>query len=497
MAKHSSVSLNRSAIEKLAKSTQQLYLAQQYAEVLPQAQKLRQAATFPAFDAIVLTSHIWTIKSMMALHVDDLRDAILAYQSDARSKQHVQHQFQAAQFLLQYCLKCADYAGAITAMDETAAFLPDDQRNKLMLQAAEIEIATARFNDAQMRLDALLANETTANDVRANAHRLTFSLNQVLDANDVAQHHLDEYFTQIEACSHDPAELVEAMALKADVSLKHGHANEALQTRDAIQTLYGANATFDENALQNELSRAEILMAQLATHDALDLLDNVKKRIWSMDPDESKHIRRAYALTRCQLSLDVDNARLDPDTEFALLDQLMPSPFALENVAAQLSAVQHALLRKKYDGLSSQLDAIRNQCERLSLNAVLAPVDATHAELCWNLGDADRALMFAQRALARFTARQDMVASARVNARCLVITGDLTLADQLHAQITPFIDLGHRDIALTLALACADAQIRANNTDVAREHLDLAQTLIVPGTMTPRENRLDQLLNRL
>ncbi len=492
--------VTREFVEKTAKATQALYLAKSYEALLPKAVRLREYAShFPDCNAYILTSHIWTIRALQALKRNNIKEAIDAYDKDAHALNHAAHIVQAAQFKLDYSIKRFLFEDAIDALNETLTVLgATPQSITISEQAVELEIACAHFDAAKARLEKLTQDFPNDQAVQCTAHRLSHAVAYVTDDMPTADTHLNAYFQSLLACAEDTPELVEAMTLKANNALRLGHVLEAQSSRAFLKDLYKNSEPCDENALNNAIQCAELDFYAGNIKSALAQLDALSEQILSQWPSQNTHICRTLALTRCQISLDVDSPLFKPETCCTRLHSVQYPALPIEKVCADLIDVQIALLRQNFDLLDTKLLDIRSQCQFLNLNSCLPLVDATYAYLCYKRHDFDQAQQLALTAESAFERRHDIVSAARIRALRLKLNPqDIALDKRIEEDTANFIHLGHREIALTLLLDLAKSRLVRQNPTSASIALDEASKFIVPGCMLPKETKYKKLREAL
>ena len=487
-------------VEKLAKVTQSLYLSKAYEALLPKAMHLRECASFfPQFTAFILTSHIWTIKALQALGRDTLKEAIATYSKDAHKLKHPAHIAQAAQFRLEYSIKHFLFEEALDALDETLEVLKGQpQCAGIAIQAAEIEIACTHFDAARKRLDQLSQDFKDDNATLCVSNRLQYAIAYTTDETEKANDYLSKYFKNLDSCSKDSPELMEAVALKANLAHRQGNVISAKASRNFLKEVYDAADPVDENALNNAIQLAELEFYAGNIQSALSQLDVLSDIVFTNWPAQNAHICRTLALSRCQLSLDVDTTGFSPETCLTRLHSVTFPSLPTEDVCAKLIECQAAILRKKFTGIEERLTDLKNTCQFQNLNVCHSIIDVTRAELYYEVERFDEAFELILKAEENFERRMDLVSAARARSRRIQIHfNDIELENRLHQEATHFLETGHREIALTIFLAIANARLKRHDSAGTRKALELAEPLIVKGFMTQKEVKSQRLLNEL
>lgn len=488
--------IKEESIEYSAKRAQNLYLTKQYELLLPRAERLRQMAQDPQYDAIVLTSYIWSVRAMQALHHPQLAKTIEAYIEAAQKRQHPQHLLQAAQFKLDHALSRSDYERAIDALKSILLALGDSEQTfPLLYQIAELEIACTYFDAAHNHLDVILNSEHAPAGIRVMAKRLMYNIYDMTGKPDLAQFYLDSYLNALVANQDDEDEQAEACIIRAELSVRVGQLSEALAARRELDEQYAVRFPEEhEKRRLNAISLYELMYYKGDTQQALDSLKILSNELITEDPNQTSHICRTLALSRCMLSLDVLHDVLSPELCKTRLKTVNVPPLPIEKISETLFYIQYEMYRKNYEGLSEKLDDLRHSCMFMGLKACLAPIDATQAELCSELGDLENAKLFAQSAMNGFSQRHDEVSLARVEARLLQIDPkDLDLETQLLEKADAFLSFGHQEIVLTIYLAVAQAHIRRQDKEGAKDFLAKAAPLLRSGYMGAKENKYKTL----
>lgn len=483
-------------VEYSAKRAQNLYLTKQYALLLPRAERLRQIAQAPAYDAIVLTSYIWSVKAMQVLHHPHLAQTIDAYLQAAKTRQHPQHLMQAAQFKLDHALAHYDYERAIDALEATLLALGESEETlPLLYQIAEIEIACTHFESAKRRLDALFQAKSTPAPLIVMAHRLMYSIYDITGEPDKASLHLDHYFSSLDVCREDEDEIAEAMQIRAELLAREGKLKAALDIRKELDTHHAERLPeAHEKRRANDIQMAELAYYSGQAKEALGHLQTLSDAVITEDPHQTTHICRTLALTRCMLSLDVIYDILSPERCKIRLKAVHVPALPLEAVSEELFHIQFQMYRKNMDGLDQRIEDLRHKCQFLGLKACLAPIDATHAEYCLKTGDTEKAAQYALEAKNGFHRRHDEVSEARVEARILCLDPkNLSLEQRLLQKADAFILAGHTEIALTLYLAMAQANLARGDKEAAKHLLKCAQPLLQQGYMGLKEEKYKKL----
>ncbi len=491
--------IKEESIEATAKRTQELYLAKQYERLLPHAERLRQMAQAPAYNAIVLTSYIWSVKAMKTLHHPKLAQTIDAYIGAAKERHHTQHLMQAAQFKLEHALDHHDYERAIDALEATLLALGEGtQTLPLLYQIAEIEIACTHFEAAKRRLETILSSEHAPASLCTMAYRLLYVMSDVTGDNEHAQRYLDRYFASLDTCADDTEEIAEATLIRADIMAREGKLYEAKKIRMDLAKQYEALPQNHEKRLSNDIQIGELTYYNGQAQQALQRIKALSDRIITDDPNQISHISRTLALSRCMLSLDVVHDILSPDLCKTRLKAVAVPALPIEAVSEKLFDIQNRLLHEDLENLDEQIEDLQHRCRFANLLVCIPPLDAIFAEYFAKCHDVEKAKHYAKKAQAGFEHRHDEVSEARVQARLLRLEPQNTSLEQVLIQKAHiFLERGHSEIALTLYLAIAQAEIERGDDTHAQKMLECALPLIQTGYMKPKEDKYKMLCEKI